>query len=75
MATGAAWEGSDPGGKTTGIVLRLCVRTVISGPTNPEKNAGSSIKSVFIAGDMDTFQKCASRVQITSIVTRLRSNT
>ena len=53
------------------------VRTVISDPTNPEKNAGpsNSIKSAFIAEDLDTFQNCAGRIQTTSTVARLRSNT
>ena len=45
------------------------------GPTNPEKNVRPSIKSAFIVGDLDTSQKCAGRIQTTSIVTRLRSNT
>ena len=40
--------GACPRGKTTGTVLRLCVKTVASGPTNPEKNAGPSTKSAFI---------------------------
>ena len=62
-------------GKNTGTVLRLCVKTVASSPTNPEKNAGSSTKSASIVGDSDTSQKCAGRIQITSRVTGLRSNT
>ena len=70
MAAEVAWEESGPGGKTT--VLRLYVKTAASGPTNPGKNAEPSTKSAFIVGDSDTSQKCTGRIQITSIVTRLK---
>ena len=75
MATGVAWEGPNPGDKTTETVLRLYVKTVASGPTNPERSAGPSTKSAFTVEDSDISQECADRIQTTSIVTRLKSNT
>ena len=75
MAPEVACKGPGHRGKTTGTVLRLCVETAASGPTNPGKNTGSSTKSAFIVEDLDIFQKCAGKIQMTSIVTGLRSNT
>ena len=72
---GVAKEGPSPGGKTTGTVLRLCVKTVVSGHTNPEKSAGSSVKSAFIVEDFNISQKCPGKIQTTNTVTRLRSST
>ena len=54
MVPEVAWEGPGLRGKTIGTVLRLCVKTVPSGPTNPMKNAGPSTKSAFIVGGLDT---------------------
>ena len=57
MAPGVALEEPSSGVKTTDSVLRLCVKTVASDPTNPEKNAGPSTKNVTIMGDLGHFSK------------------
>ena len=53
--------------KTTDTVLRLCVKTVFSGHTNPEKSAGPSMKSAFIVKDLGISQKCTGKIQTTSM--------
>ena len=39
---------------------------MVSGPTNPERNAGPSIKSAFTVEDLDISQKCAGKIQTTN---------